>query len=119
MRLKFFTLVLFCFISINLKAQTSTRFEVTNIELIRQSGKNFLKIAIQDKQKDAGFYSYPIFKVVSNGKTIAERGLSSYGLVETELIPTKLKELPKNFTCVVFLSSQGGTNAHQMEYKAK
>jgi len=120
MRLISLILFFFYLTPMDSEAQTSTRFEVTNIELITQDDKKFLKITILDKQKDLGLYSYPLFKIVSGGKVIAERGLSTYGLVETELVPTKLKKLPSNFECTVFLTMHGSEpNPHQMKYKTK
>jgi len=121
MRFVFLILLLFYLTPMDLKAQKSTRFEITNIELIIQDNEKFLKLTIEDKKKDLGLYPYPLFKIVSsNGKVIAERGLSAYGLVEIELIPTKLKKLPANFECTVFLTTHGSEpNPHEIKYKAK
>jgi hypothetical protein len=45
----------------------------------------------------------PAFRIKSNGKIIGGREITTYGLVEIELIPTTLKELPKGFQYTVFL----------------
>ncbi|BDS14066.1 hypothetical protein [Aureispira anguillae] len=97
------------------------QFEVTNIDLLRQNGQNFLALTIKDHNPKGQIYPYPIFRIESNQKLIAERDFSTTELVELELIPTTLKQLPKDFSCTIYLDSFGdmGSLSYQFFYQKK
>lgn len=67
-------------------------------------------------EKDV-FWSYPLFTVEIDGKVVAERDLETYGLVDVELIPTKLNKLPNNFKAKVTLGIHNSIAKVYLEYK--
>jgi hypothetical protein len=95
---------------------------VTQIQHVRVEGRAFLKlnIASTDPDPERSFYPYPLFRVISGGKVVAERDLQTYGLVNEELIPTTLDSLPENFRCVVEMRAHGemGVPPYEMPYPA-
>jgi len=94
----------------------NTRFIVEYIEHITVDNKHFLKLTINDT-KEGGILSYPAIKVVMDGKVIAQRSATTYGLVKTELVPTELTKLPASYSCTVHLAKMNFDDPSQV-YKA-
>ncbi|MFK7797768.1 MAG: hypothetical protein AB8E82_09950 [Aureispira sp.] len=93
-------------------------YTINNINLIKKANKKFLKIEFATISPD-DFWSYPSFKVEMNGKLIAERETTTYGLVEIELIPTEIEQLPKDFKCKVTLGQLGNDINTTIYYPSK
>ncbi|MGH1339246.1 MAG: hypothetical protein ACRBFS_24220 [Aureispira sp.] len=93
-------------------------YTIKNISLIKKGDQRFLKIEF-DPFSNAVHWSYPLFKVELDGQLIAERGLSTYALVETELIPTTINKLPKAFECNVIISQHGNNQVKRLSYRTQ
>lgn len=91
-------------------------YTINNISLIKKGDQKFLKIDFAPFPEEV-YWSYPLFKIELEGQLIAERGLSTYALVETELIPTTISELPKASECKVILSQHGGDQVRKFSYR--
>lgn len=93
-------------------------YTINNISLIKKGDQKFLKIEFAPFPDEA-YWSYPLFKVELDGQLIAKRGLSTYALVETELIPTTINELPKASECKVILSQHGSDHVSKLSYRVQ
>ena len=104
----------------NPKPITKHHLTLKKIEVVHKDGKNFLKLTIDIPNFEKDFVPYPLFRVVSAGKVIAERGLETYGLTPVELIATDLESLPKDFACKVYIKVHGGpdTPCYLLSYPA-
>ena len=104
----------------NPKQITKHHLTLKKIEVVHEDGKKFLKLTIDIPNSEKDFVPYPLIRVVSGGKVIAERGLETYALTHIELIPTDLESLPKNFACKVYIKVHGGpdTPFYVLQYPA-
>jgi hypothetical protein len=104
----------------NPKRIAKHRLKIKKIEAVREEGKKFLKLTIDIPDQEKDFVPYPLIRVVSAGKVIAERGLDTFSLVYVELIPTDLESLPQNFACTVTIKVHGAPDSpiYVLQYPA-
>jgi hypothetical protein len=92
-------------------------FDLETVSLMGEEGKKFIRLNFKPFTKDDFYWAYPLFKVEIDGKVVAERDLQTYGMTQVELIPTKLKELPKHFKMKVTIGMHNSKQQTIVEYK--